>query len=345
MFRGRANKGWPQSGDRRLVKSGVDDGIGIEGVLGEETVPQDMGENCLQVVGVNGGLTVEQGMGTGGGLQGESSAYGDSMVLTCQRPGRLAESQEITLQGVGDGKFRDLLLESDQILQAQDGGNVILAQGSVAVEFENIELTVLRRQGHRDGEEETVQLRLGQGEGSRGRGVVLGSHHQKGIGELFCFSVDGNLPLVHGLEKGGLGAGRGAVDFVCQKEVGEDRPRNELELTILLAVEIVTDDVGGKQIRGKLEALEDAADRSGKDRGQGGLSDPGRARHESMAPGEEGREEKVGRLLGAQNGIVERPAERLKGIVRHGDELLAKPGGENGKFPEDLKRCWRFPRE
>ena len=143
MFRGRANKGWPQSGDRRLVKSGVDDGIGIEGVLGEETVPQDMGEDCLQVVGVNGGLAVEEGMGTGGGLQGEGSAYGDSVVLTCQRPGRLAESQEITLQGVGDGKLCDLLLEGDQIHQAQDGGNVILAQGSVAVEFENIELTVL----------------------------------------------------------------------------------------------------------------------------------------------------------------------------------------------------------
>ena len=69
MFRGRANKGWPLSGDRGLVKSGVVDGVGIEGVLGEETVPQDMGENCLQVVGVNGGLAVEEGIGTGGGLQ------------------------------------------------------------------------------------------------------------------------------------------------------------------------------------------------------------------------------------------------------------------------------------
>ena len=102
-------------------------------------------------------------------------------------------------------------------------------------------------------------------------------------------------------------------------------------------VEIVAEDVGREQVRGKLEALEDAAKGGREGRGQGGLPDAGGACHEGMAPGEESGEEEIGSLLGAQDRVVERFAEGLEGVVRHGDEVLAKPEGENGKFPGGLE--------
>ena len=38
------------------------------------------------------------------------------------------------------------------------------------------------------------------------------------------------MPLLHGLEQGGLRLGRRAVDLVGQEDVGEDRPLDEAEL-------------------------------------------------------------------------------------------------------------------
>ena len=175
----------------------MEDGVGIKGVIGEEAVPQHVGKDCLHVVGVNCRLAVEKCVGAGRSLQGERSAHRNGVVLTCQGSGRLAESEEITLQIFGDWKTGDLFLKGDKILEAQDAGDLLLTKGAVAVESEDIELTVLRGQGHWDGEQETVKLGFGKGKGSGGRGVVLGGHYQKGIGELFCFSVDGNLPFVH----------------------------------------------------------------------------------------------------------------------------------------------------
>jgi hypothetical protein len=45
-------------------------------------------------------------------------------------------------------------------------------------------------------------------------------------------AVDGDLAFLHGLQEGGLGLGRGAVDLVGEQQVGEDRALLEGELGV-----------------------------------------------------------------------------------------------------------------
>ena len=49
-------------------------------------------------------------------------------------------------------------------------------------------------------------------------------------GSLCVVSADGDLPLLHRLQQRGLRLGRGAVDFVGEDQVAEDRPLLEYEL-------------------------------------------------------------------------------------------------------------------
>ena len=47
--------------------------------------------------------------------------------------------------------------------------------------------------------------------------------------------ADRDLVFLHGLEQGGLGFGRGAVDFVGQHDVGKDRPADKAEVPLPVA--------------------------------------------------------------------------------------------------------------
>ena len=88
------------------------------------------------------------------------------MVLPYEGPRRLAESEEVALQVFGDGERSDLFLELDQLAEGKDAGQLFLAPNFGAVKFEDVELAVLRRQSHRDGEQETIELGFRKGEGS-----------------------------------------------------------------------------------------------------------------------------------------------------------------------------------
>ena len=69
-----------------------------------------------------------------------------------------------------------------------------------------------------------------------------------------------NRPLLHRLEQGRLGLGRGAVDLVGEHYVGEDRSAHEAEHPVsggaVLLDHFGASDVGGHQIGGELDAAE-----------------------------------------------------------------------------------------
>jgi len=56
---------------------------------------------------------------------------------------------------------------------------------------------------------------------------------RKGLRQRERFAVDGDLRFVHGFEKGGLRARRGAVDFVGEDHVGEDRAGTKFKIARL----------------------------------------------------------------------------------------------------------------
>jgi hypothetical protein len=81
-----------------------------------------------------------------------------------------------------------------------------------------------------DLEHEAVLLGLGQRIRAFLFDGILRGQHEEGIGQRMPHAAHGNLPFLHGFEHGRLRFGRGAVDFVGQNTVGEQRPFQEAEL-------------------------------------------------------------------------------------------------------------------
>jgi hypothetical protein len=80
------------------------------------------------------------------------------------------------------------------------------------------------------------------------------------------------LILVHRFQQCALRLGCGAIDFIRQHDVGEDRSGPELEAVGLLAVDTDADDVGRQHVRSKLDAMKSAVERAGQGVRQGRLS-------------------------------------------------------------------------
>ena len=80
---------------------------------------------------------------------------------------------------------------------------------------------------HQDLHQEAIELRFGQRIGAFHFDGILGGHDQEGRFEFVRGGAAGDGPLLHGFEQRGLCFGRGAIDFVGQHQVGEDRARLE----------------------------------------------------------------------------------------------------------------------
>jgi hypothetical protein len=98
----------------------------------------------------------------------------------------------------------------------------------------------------------------------------------KGFGILWVTAVDRHLTLLHRLQQRGLRLGRGAVDFIRQHDLGEDRAGAKLEFLALLVEDVDARHVGGEHVRRKLDAAKRAADAERQRPRQHGLAD---ARH------------------------------------------------------------------
>ena len=115
----------------------------------------------------------------------------------------------------------------------------------------------------------------------------MGGHDQKGLLEGGGDPVHSDLPLLHGLQQGGLGAGSGPVDLVGQHHIGQQGAGPVLELPGLLVIEVDARQVRGQQVRGELDALEVPADGSGKGPEEHGLAGAGDVLQQHMAGAEE----------------------------------------------------------
>ena len=102
-------------------------------------------------------------------------------------------------------------------------------------------------------------------------------------------------PLLHGLQQRGLGLGRGAVDFVGQQDIGEDRPFDEAEVALAQIVffqHVGAGDVRGHEVGRELDALEPHVEDSGQRADHQCL---GQARHalQQAVPAREDRREQL----------------------------------------------------
>ena len=140
-------------------------------------------------------------------------------------------------------------------------------------------------------EEEPVELGFGQRIGPLHLERVLGGQHEERRHKPVGRAGDGDRPLLHGLEQGRLGLGRGPVDLVGQEQVGEDRPALKLELAApfrRFEHDVGADQVGRHQVGGELDALKLQAEGVGQRPHQQGLAQPGHPFEQHVPAGDQG---------------------------------------------------------
>ena len=101
---------------------------------------------------------------------------------------------------------------------------------------------------------------------------MRGQNEERRI-ERVSLPVHGNLTFVHRLQEGALRSGRRAVDFIGQKDVGENRSRAEFEFPPVRKEDAGAENVAGEQVGSELQTAELAVERACQGFGQDGLPD------------------------------------------------------------------------
>ena len=124
-------------------------------------------------------------------------------------------------------------------------------------------------------DEKPVQLRLGQGKRAFVVNWILRGNEKERRRQFVIIAVGGHLAFRHGFQQRGLGARRGAVDFIRQQDLGEERAGAEFKFGGLGIENGTAGDVIGQQIRRALDAFEIAADAARQSPRQHGLGHAG----------------------------------------------------------------------
>ena len=106
-------------------------------------------------------------------------------------------------------------------------------------------------------------------------------------------AVDRDLRLFHRLQQSRLGLRGGAVDFVGQHQLREDRARAELELDVLRVEDADAGHIARQKIRRELDALERRADAAGDRLGQDRLANAGHVFDQDMPAAEQRNQHKL----------------------------------------------------
>lgn len=199
--------------------------------------------------------------------------------------GSFDDGQNVIENGLVDAHVFGLLLQVKHFLPGKDGRGVgIGIGGATAQDFALVSrVGVANAQSHK----ETIQLRLRQRVGTVVFERVLRGQHHERPAERVGAAVNGDLPLVHRFQQGGLGFRGGAVDFISEEKIGENRAGFELEFVGMRIEDTNAGNVGGEHIGGELEAVETAIDGAGKGVGERSFADAGYILNQQVATGEQ----------------------------------------------------------
>ena len=201
--------------------------------------------------------------------------------------------------------------------------------------LDDAELLLLLGVIDEDVEHEAVLLRLGQRIGAFLLDGVLRRQHEERVGQLVPGAADGDLPLLHGFEQGGLRLGRRAVDLVGEDDVGEQRAVQELEQRAgrsscppaSTSVPVMS---RRHQVGRELDAAEAEAERVGQGADHERLGQARHADEQAVAAGEDGDEQLFEDALLADDGLAHLLADAAIAVVEPLDggqvALDARPG-------------------
>src|SRR6266851_604173 len=137
---------------------------------------------------------------------------------------------------------------------------------------------------------------------------ILRGDHEKRLRKRESLTVNGDLRFVHGFEKRGLRARRGAVDFIGEDHVGENRTGTKFKFARLRIVDADAEHVAGEQVGSELDTLKSAMKGFCERLRESGLADTGNVFNEQVAASEQGDQRKLNGFFfaidGARNGAL-----------------------------------------
>src|SRR5258708_36833277 len=112
---------------------------------------------------------------------------------------------------------------------------------------------------------------------------ILRGNDEKRLRKRESLAVDGDLRFVHGFEKRGLRARGGAVDFIGENDVGENRGGTKFKFSRLGIVNADAEHVAGEQVGSELDTLKSAMKGFWERLGESGLADTGNVFNQQVA--------------------------------------------------------------
>ncbi|OQA31557.1 MAG: hypothetical protein BWY57_02319 [Betaproteobacteria bacterium ADurb.Bin341] len=267
-----------QSGD--ILRFGVAATLG-----GTQTVAGDGGQNGLHIVWHHHVTPLHPGPGARGGEQAQSGAGRQTM-----QEGRLASAG-----------FDQRLHIVDQRRRGMDGGCGLLQRRKMLGREHWLQcgcrcaLVACIEQGalgaavgitEFEAHQKAVELRFRQGEGADLVRRILRGDDEEGGGQRPGFAVGCDLAFLHRFEQGALGLGGGAVDFIGQNHLGENRAGQKTEIALFALVDGNAGNVGRQQVAGELDAGKLETEQAGQGLRQGGLAHARQVFDEQVAAGE-----------------------------------------------------------
>ena len=169
-----------------------------------------------------------------------------------------------------------------------------------------------------DPHQKAVQLRFGQRKGADLIGGVLGGDDEKRLRQRAGLALDGDLPLLHRFQQGALGLGRGAVDFVGQNQLGENRAGMEHESLALALVHRRAENVRRQQVAGELDALILQTEAARQGVRQGGFAHAGQVFDQQMTARQQAGDGQADGALLAEDDRAHLPDREVQAILQDG---------------------------
>src|SRR5690606_2419213 len=180
-----------------------------------------------------------------------------------------------------------------------------------------------------------IQVGLGQGIGALLLDGILGGQHHERFVQPFGTPENGDHFLLHGLQKSGLGFGRGAIDFVGEEDLGENGPMDESQFPLARGLVFLQDfgaeNIRRHQIRSELDPIEIEVQGLAEAVDHGGLGHARHAYEQYMAAAKQGYEDFFQDLVLAHDDLADfllEPAEYAGNVLEgysHADFLFCAP--------------------
>ena len=124
-------------------------------------------------------------------------------------------------------------------------------------------------------------------------------------------AIGGHPTLLHRLQQSGLRLGRGAVDFIRQQDLGENRTAVKVERAAVAIINRRAEDVRRQQVAGELHAPKAKPQGLGERLGQHRLADTGLILQQQMPASQQAGHCEADDVLLAKDDLRDAPDDRF----------------------------------